>query len=121
YAHAKTGNEVSAANIADDWLAEGEFQVAMAPILALLGRKDEASALLADTDTSDGGSVVFFAASAAAVLGDSDQALTIFESALRASPENLYAFNCYEEVRALAGNPRYDQILVDLGYPEDYR
>ncbi len=121
YAYAKVGNDTMAGQIADAWLAEDDFQLAMAPVLALLGRKDEASAILAGVDAANSAATSFFTASAAAILGDPDHALTILESALSESPGNLYAFNCYEEIRELSGNPRYDQILIDLGIPEDYR
>jgi TolB-like protein len=122
YAHAKIGNRETAGQIVDKWLVEEEFRLPIAPALALLGRREEALSILADTDKSDNFFPGYYPG-AAAILGDRERAIGYLENTLRESPGLLATsqFHCYEEVRKLASDPRYTRVLANLGIPEEYR
>ena len=120
YAYAKSDRPESANQIVDDWIDETEFYPPIAPVLALVGRREEAAAIL---EAIDEGNEYFPAAYSAVsvLLGDDDRALDYLEKIAKEAPSALFRFHCFEETRQLAEYSRYTRLLAELGFPENYR
>lgn len=86
-------------------------------LLALAGRRESAEALL-DRYESDENAFPPRLARAALLLGQQERALDILERAAVRDPSRLLNMRCPPEIRALAGNPRYEAVLERVGFPE---
>lgn len=86
-------------------------------LLALAGRSDPAAALLERYETDENAFPPDLAR-AALLLGQQERALDILERAADRDPLALLDMRCPPEIRALAGNPRYEAVLERVGFPE---
>jgi TolB-like protein/DNA-binding winged helix-turn-helix (wHTH) protein/tetratricopeptide (TPR) repeat protein len=86
-------------------------------LLALAGLSDPAAALLERYETDEDAFPPHLAR-AALLLGQQERALDILERAADRDPSALLDMRCTPEIRALAGNPRYEAVLERVGFPE---
>lgn len=62
-------------------------------------------------------SVVSAAAAAHVLLEGPEGALEYLEEVEQVAPRSLDGLDCFEEVRSLRAEPRYQELLVRLGHP----
>ena len=95
----------------------------VALLFALAGEIDRARSILNSREIT-GTFELISASQVLAALGDEDQALTMLErGAASAWSESqplwmLWYVHCSPEIRRLAGNPRYESLLNQLGLPD---
>jgi len=95
----------------------------VALLFALAGEIERARSILNSQEIT-GTDALLHATQVLAALGDEDQALTMLErGAASAWSESqplwmLWYVQCSPEIRRLAGNPRYDSLLNQLGLPD---
>jgi tetratricopeptide (TPR) repeat protein len=83
-------------------------------LLAKSGRKDEAEELI-ETVTSRENFDVFPVAGTLVELGEKQRALDYLEAAVKSDPKSMLDIQCWYQ--PLADEPRFQQLLDEIGYP----
>ena len=61
---------------------------------------------------------VFSMVRLAVLLGEQERALDLLEQESIEHPEDLLFMRCFQETRSLEGQPRYQQVLERIGFPD---
>ena len=120
YAHAKQGRIDTAVELADAWSEGLDYPILMTPVYALAGDGDKVDGILDFYDSVDRYPVPPYLAGAV-ITGQPERALAKLEAYADEDPKALEHFRCYEDVRSLAGDARYEAALERMGIPEAYR
>ena len=116
--HARLGNREEAIAYVNELTESLRTEAYLAAILAAAGEHERARIAIDELVERDQGWEV--AASAALQLGEIDKALGILERLDRRTSAGHTGFLlCRPEIRALAGNPRYDAMLRNRGLSPD--
>lgn len=91
-----------------------------AQIYVLLGMTERAYAAMAKVEKSSHWRVVQYAGTGLA-LGDQERVLSYLEAAYKEDPRILRHVLCIDGIKSLAGNPRYQQMLRQAGFPSQLR
>jgi len=99
-----------------DVISQDRYPIYLAELFALAGSYDRIIALLGNTNPNFHIGVAS-QAWMALVLGEQERALHLLELAATDAPEQLLYIRATPEIRALAGNRRYENILDEIGFP----
>jgi len=123
---AHLGERATALSLADAISRQINNETPLATVFALAGESERASRALASADANQP-FITLDIAPAAVLLGDPDRALTMLEEAADRVLSGmgrsdrygwLWRFRCSPVTRQLEGNPRYEQLLDRLGFPD---
>lgn len=115
YALARNGKKDEALRLADEVAANDGNELGIVRVLAVAGREERARAAIHSVND---GTWWWTRVPAAVILGDTNVAVDILELAERESRAGLTEVRCPPEIRTLAGNPRFDALLLRLNLPE---
>lgn len=87
----------------------------LAYLWAMAGQLDRVHSLLDGSAAPD--EILPLQVEISALMGDTEAALHALERAAEEIPSSLLHIRCLPEVRALAGNPRYEAALDTVGFP----
>jgi TolB-like protein/tetratricopeptide (TPR) repeat protein len=113
--YARLGNRNKALSYVREIVSESQRNPALADVYALIGEKERARQAIEDLESRGEGLVS--AATAALVLGEPERGIDLIEShaSSQSVPGDTAWLFCEPEIRALAGNPRYDAVLASRG------
>jgi adenylate cyclase len=116
--HARLGNREKALAFVDEETQRWQTEAYLADLFAIIGEHERARRAIDELVERDVGLV--HAATAALILGERGTALDLLENQLekQSSASNEFLF-CEPEIRALAGNARYDAMLESRGLLAD--
>ena len=118
YAYARKGNIAKGVEYSERYVNQGGAEQESALLYALLGMPAKAELLLTQME-SESVEYIPGAVATAVAIGQENRGLAILERAVRDNPDGDYfELNCLEETRSLRGNPRYDAVLEELGWPQ---
>ena len=115
YSHARLGNNEKALAYVDELVQLWQTEAYFADLLAIVGEPERARRAIDELVERDQG--FESAATAALILGERDTALDLLERHLekQSSAGATRFLFCAPEIRALAGNARYDAMLESRG------
>jgi adenylate cyclase len=116
-AYAETGNTGKGRAILEEHWTPDIQPLLYGPAYALLGMNDKAYEVLDQADPAER-YWLEFSFGTLLVLGEEERALDYLEAAAKEDPRRLMHVLCLYGIESLSGNPRFEQLLRDAGFPD---
>jgi TolB-like protein/DNA-binding winged helix-turn-helix (wHTH) protein/Tfp pilus assembly protein PilF len=118
YLYIKTGKVEEGRTLFEQHVDPESPSIRYGAIYTLLGRTDKAYEVLDDAEADERWWLGEFVSTALA-LGETERALDYLEAAARVGHGDLVHVLCFDGIRVLAGDPRFQALLREIGFPEE--